>query len=122
MTTKETAKQRRERERREALEAERLFEAERADRLMHAMARARNLGVVAYFYHRYDNVLYYSFSFPDGELITDTVVELGSWTMESIERRLADVEREQSRARHLERVKQELLARLTEDEREALGL
>ena len=30
--------------------------------------------------------------------------------------------REKSRARHLERVKQNLLARLTDDEREALGL
>lgn len=122
MSTKETAKQRRERERLEAQEAERIFNAGKADRLMHAMARARDLDVEAYFYYRYDQVLYYSFSFPDGDLMTDPVAELGAYTMDAIEQNLDDIQRKVDRERHLDRVKQDLLLRLSDDEREALGI
>lgn len=124
MSTKETAKQRQERERREAQEAERIFDEGKADRLMHAMARARDLGVEGYFYHRYDSVLYYMFSFPGpgSEICSDTVAELGPRTMAAIEREMDAIQERRDREQHLEQVKQDLLLRLTDEEQEALGI
>lgn len=123
MATKETAKQRRERERQEQLAAEALWEAERPMRLMHAMARARDLGAEAYVYHRYEDVLYYLFDLSEEEgLLTDPVVELSEHLMGVIEARLDHIAQQRKRAQHLARIKEDLIARLSDDEREALGL
>lgn len=120
---KETARQRRERERQEQLAAEVRWEAERPMRLMHAMARARDLGAEAYVYHRYDDVLYYLFDLPEEEgLLTDPVVELSEHLMGVIETRLEHLVQQRRRAQHLAQVRKDLVARLTDEEREALGL
>ncbi len=64
---KETATQRRARERQELVRAqqerEQKFEAEKSTRILHALARAERLGVKAQVFYRYEDVLYYEFDF-----------------------------------------------------------
>jgi len=125
--TRETIKQRRERERQEQEALEQKFQAEKPIRLLHAMARAESLGVKASVYYRYDDVLYYEFDFtrinlPNSlDIICDPYEELSSWTMDSIENQLYKVHEKQNRAGYLKNLRVELLARLSQDEREALG-
>lgn len=120
--TKETARQRRERERQEHLAAEARWEANRPLRLMHAMARARDLDVEAYVYHRHEDVLHYLFDLPDDGRMTDPVVELSEHLMGMIETRLEHLVQKRRRIQHLAQVRKELVARLTDEEREALGI
>lgn len=129
---KETPAQKRRREREELEIAQRerelRFEAEKPLRLLNALARANKLGVEAEVYYRYDDVLYYDFNFsrvnlPNSlETFSDTVAELSEWMMDSIENQLKLVEEAQKRSERLMQVKREVLARLTDEEREALGL
>lgn len=118
---KETSAQRRAREFYEAEEARQKFEAEKPIRLLNALAEANSLGVSASVYYRYDNVLYYSFRFEDWEL-SDTFVELEQWTLDSIENKLNEIRKERDHKKYLNKIKNELLERLTDEEKEALGL
>lgn len=126
--SKETIKQRRERERLEQEALEQKFQAEKPTRLLHAMARAESLGVKASVHYRYDDVLYYEFDFsqinlPNSlDVITDPYEELSSWTMDSIENQLIMCHEKLHRAERLNKLKMEVLGRLTSEEREALGV
>ena len=126
--TKETTKQRREREQLEQEALEQKFKAEKPMRLLHAIARAESLGVKAFIYYRYDDVLYYEFDFsqinlPNSlDIITDPYEELSSWMMDSIENQLHMCYEKKNRAERLKNLKTELLARLTNEEKEALGI
>ena len=129
--TKETATQRRARERKELVRAqqerEQKFEAEKSTRLLHALARADRLGVVANVFYRYEDVLIYQFDFsqvnlPNSWAFCDTVAELSEWMMDSIENQLKLVEEARDRGKRLKNIKNEVLARLTDEEREALGI
>lgn len=131
-TTKETAAQRRKREREELnraqQEREQKFEGEKSTRLLHALARAHHLGVEAQVFYRYEDVLYYDFDFSQVNLpnsldtFCDTVAELSEWMMDSIENQLKLVEEARDRGKRLANLKKEVLARLTDEEREALGV
>jgi hypothetical protein len=119
--TKETAKERRARETREAQEAEARWEAEKPMRLLTALAHARDLGIeTAYVHHRHD-VMCYAFTLPSGNEFYDTVAELSEHVMLMIERDLNEVVEERARRERLYRLKEEVLARLSPEEREALG-
>lgn len=126
--TKETTKQRRERERQEQEALELKFQAEKPTRLLHAIARAESLGIKALVYYRYDDVLYYEFDFSEINLpnsldvITDPYEELSSWMMDSIENQLHMCFAKRNRDEHLKNLKMEVLARLTNEEKEALGI
>jgi hypothetical protein len=129
---KETATQRRARERQELVRAqqerEQKFEAEKSTRLLHALARAHDLEVDAQMFYRYDNVLYYDFDFSRIGLpnildtFCDTVAELSEGEMVIIENQLTLVEESRDRSKRLANIKKEVLARLTDEEREALGV
>jgi hypothetical protein len=131
-TTKETPAQKRRREREELEIAQRerelRFEAEKPLRLLNALARAERLGVKAQVYYRYEDVLYYEFDFshislPNSmEIFCDTVAELSEWMMDSIENQLKLVEEARDRSKRLLQLRKEVLARLSEEEREALGV
>lgn len=118
---KETSAQRRAREFHEAEKARQKFEAEKPIRLINALAEANSLGVSASVYYRYDNVLYYSFRFEDWEL-SGTFAELEQWTLDSIENKLNEIRKERDHKKYLNKIKNELLERLTDEEKEALGL
>lgn len=125
---KETAIQRRAREAQEARAQEAKWEAEKPMRLLHAIAKAESLGVSALIFYRYDNVLYYEFDFDQINLpnsltcFSDPVAELSEWTMDSIENQFKLIEETRDRNKRLANLKKEVLARLTEEEREALGV
>jgi len=129
---KETPAQKRRREREELnraqQEREQRFEAEKSTRLLHALARAERLGVKAQVFYRYEDVLYYEFDFSHISLpnsmdaFCDTVAELSEWMMDSIENQLKLVEESRKRKEHLLEVRMQVLARLTEEECEALGI
>jgi hypothetical protein len=129
---KETLAQKRRREKEELEIAQRerelRFEAEKSTRLLHALARAHDLEVDAQMFYRYDNVLYYDFDFSRIGLpnildtFCDTVAELSEGEMVIIENQLTLVEESRDRSKRLANIKKEVLARLTDEEREALGL
>jgi hypothetical protein len=50
------------------------------------------------------------------------VAELSEWMMDSIENQLKLVEESRDRSKRLENIKKEVLARLSDEEREALGV
>jgi hypothetical protein len=50
------------------------------------------------------------------------VAELSEWMMDSIENQLKLVEESRDRSKRLANIKKEVLARLTDEEREALGV
>lgn len=119
---KETVAQRRARETREANARAEKWEAEKPMRLLRALARANDLEVKASVYHRADNILYYEFNFGSWELYSDPVVELGESTMDLIDQEIFKLEAKRVKEHRLRQVKEEILARLTDEEREALGL
>ncbi len=127
--TKETARQRRAREAREEQEARERFQAARPMRLIKAMARAYSLNVDATIYQRYGDVICYTFIFPaeiseygDPDEFSGPVDELSEYLMSMIEDKLNEVRNHRTKERRLAQVRDELLARLTEEERESLGL
>lgn len=122
MSTRETVKQRRDRERSEREEAEARWEAQRPMRLMHAMARARGHGAEAHVYHRHDSILHYFFDLPEEGSLTDPVDELGEHLMRVIEARLDHMDQQRWRAIRMSALRQDVLRRLTAEEIEALGL
>lgn len=106
----------------EANERDVLWEAEKPMRLLHALARANDLEVGARVYYRADNILYYEFKFDGYTQYYDPVIELGESTMGLIDQELDELEAKRAKERRLRQVKEELLARLSDEEREALGL
>ena len=126
-TTKPTAAERRAREAVQAREAQARWEADKPARLLRALARAHDLGVEAYVNHRYDNVLYYCFRFPDSthayaETYCDPVVELTEWGMAYIENDLDALALAEVKRRRLAEVRAQTLATLTDEQKQALGL
>jgi hypothetical protein len=121
---KETVAQRRARETRtrEADDRYMLWEAEKPMRLLCALARANDLEVEARVYYRADNILYYEFKFSGYDYYHEPVVELGESIMDLINQELDSIEAKRAKKRRLRQVKEELLARLSDEEREALGL
>jgi hypothetical protein len=119
---KETVAQRRAREAQEANARAEKWEAEKPMRLLYALARAHDLDVKANVYFKADNILYYEFNFGNWENYSDPVVELGEATMDLINQELGSITIKRAKERRLRQVKEELLARLTDEEREALGL
>jgi hypothetical protein len=109
-------------------EREQKWGSEKSTRLLHALARAHDQGVDAQMFYRYDNVLYYEFNFSRITLpnILDMfyggVAELSEGEMIIIENQLKLVEESRDRSKRLENIKKEVLARLTDEEREALGV
>jgi hypothetical protein len=79
-------------------------------------------------FYRYEDVLIYQFDFSQVNLpnsldtFCDTVAELSEWMMDSIENQLKLVEESRDRSKRLENIKKEVLARLSDEEREALGV
>lgn len=124
MTNKETTTERRARVALAEQQAQARWEAVKHQRLITALARAHDLGVSASVYHRHGNVVYYSFSIcvDYSGTWTGTVAELSEHVMSGIESDLDGIAAEQARRRHLAQVKEDLIARLSNDEREALGL
>jgi hypothetical protein len=121
---KETAAERRAREAEEVKAREAKWEAEKPMRLLMALARANELNIDAVMCYAGadDHVLYYSFIFGGWNSYSDPYVKLGEGTMECIENELANIAAKRAKERRLRQVKEELLARLTDEEREALGL
>lgn len=121
--TNETARERRERIAREAAEAELRWESERPMRLLNALARANDLGIAGCgMSHRYDGVLYYQFQFNDWQIYADPFVELSEHAMRCIEDEITSIEQRRNRDLRLRKLRDEVIARLTDEEREALGL
>jgi hypothetical protein len=122
-TTQETRAQRRAREAQEAQIAAARWNEQKHSRLLRALARAQDLGVDACVYHRND-VMYYKFNtnVEHNGNWCDPVAELMEHVMEYIEQDLEKVSAEQQRARRLAQVRQDVLSRLTEEQKEALGL
>lgn len=121
---KETVAQRRAHETRtrEADDRYMLWEAEKYMRLIRALTRANDLELGARVYYRADNILYYEFKFGGYDYYHEPVVELGESTMDLINQELDSIEAKRAKERRLRQVKEELLARLTDEEREVLGL
>jgi len=122
-TTRETRAQRRAREAQEAQIAAARWNEQKHLRLLSALARAQDLGVDACVYYR-NGVMYYKFNTNveyNGNW-HDPVAELMEHVMEYIEQDLEKVAAEQQRSRRLAQVRQDVLSRLSEEEREALGL
>lgn len=127
---KETAAERRAREAAVARATQEKWEADKPARLLRALARAHDLGVEAYVNHRYDNVLYYCFRFPDSadstnayaETYCDPVVELTEYMMVYIENDLDARAQTEAKRRRLAEVRAHTMATLTDEQKEALGL
>jgi hypothetical protein len=62
-------------------------------RLAAAFSKAREMEIPAYFFTRYDDVVYYCFEFPM-ETFTDTVYELGPNAINYIEETLERIRQE----------------------------
>jgi hypothetical protein len=122
---RETATERRAREAAEARAKEEKWEHEKPMRLLNALARAHDLGLKAYVSYRYDNILYYTFCTDHDQIHRawcDPVVELSDRAMNSIEAELDEIHRERDRQSYLLTLRAELLSKMTDEEREALGL
>jgi hypothetical protein len=122
---RETATERRARESREFHAAEIKWESENPMRLLNALAHANHLGVPARVFYRYNDVLYYAFGddSPAGMgLMCDTVAELSEHMMSIIECSLQDVANKEAHERRLQQIRLELMERLSDVEKEAIGL
>ena len=117
---KETAAERRAREAAQACEAQARWEAKRSDRLLKAMAHAANLYVNATVCYLGDE-LCYQFAL-SGFDQWEPVHSMEEWNMTAIEEELGRRYQEERRKDHLKEVKAKVLATLTEEEKEALGL
>jgi hypothetical protein len=117
---KETAAERRAREAAEARASQEKWLAERSDRLLKAMARAAGLYVSAEVRYSEDE-LYYRFALSGCDK-WEPVSTLEEWTMICIEEELERRLKEEQRKEYLKTVKAELMATLTDEQKEALGL
>lgn len=124
----ETATQRRARQAAEVDEAKQRFQAEKYCRMMHALARAQDLGfevkltintawgtdaLIVEITDRHCQLYCDSYYYMD---------ELVEWKMTQLEQNLADLQNKREEERKRARMREELLARLTPEERELLGV
>ena len=84
------------------------------------MANCQSLDIPARVFCRYDNVLYYEFKF--GDILSGTVSELFEQKMDNIEDQIKQAQEELARRHRLAALRNEVLLRLNDEEREALGL
>lgn len=100
------------------------WQTEKPARLLSALAQATDLGVNASVFTRYDGIIYYSFELGGlyDAAYTDSFDELEISHMSHIESELNQIQARREREAHLARVKRDLIDRLSDDEREALGL
>lgn len=129
MTKRETATERRAREAAEAQAAAEAWERVKPARLLRAMASATSLikpglAYAARVFLKYEDVMYYEFRLGKGyeDYFCDTVEGLSEYQMVEIERRLEELHEAELKRVRLEKLRQDVLGRLTEEEREALGL
>ena len=122
MTKRETAAERRAREAVEAREAEVRWEAEKPMRLLRVLVRAQNLGLYTNLSMMGDdiNVAITSQDYTSQHYTAMSV--LTEWQMQTIEQDMEDREHEKQRQTRLNEIRQGLMGRLTEEEKEALGL
>lgn len=121
---KETKAERRARARAENV-ADAQWEADKPMRLLNAHGLAQALSLTSAGVLLRDDILYYYFPFQDYDPAMDTyydpVVELGPTVMQNIENDLAAITATIAAKARKEKLRQETLARLTAEEREALG-
>lgn len=120
---RETATQRRAREAAEAREAQAAWERDKASRLLQAMAAASDVNVRAQVF--YQGVLIcYSFSWDTSgyDVLSEPIADLTEWQMQSIEQRLSELREAELKRQRLAQVRAQVLERLSDEEREALGL
>lgn len=119
---KETAATRRAREAVEARASQLTWEAERHGRMIRALARAQNLGLDTFLHPKGEDVHIRICSNDLGTCHDVCMNELSVWDMQCIERDLNEREDELAREQHLREVRKQVLAKLTDEEREALGV
>ena len=123
---KETATERRAREAQEARIALEKWEVEKPMRLLKALARlpneTRHFDDAHSCVYMHANGMRYVFSIPDLDTIVGYVDELTSWTMEYIEGVISDYEAKRQKDVYMLALRAELLSKMTDEEKEALGL
>lgn len=120
--SKETAAQRRAREATEARAAQETWAREKCVRLLKVLARAQELGLKTSLQIKQDDVFVH---ICDKHALTSHQVylsELSVWEMQSMEQGLADLQAERARESRLREVRAQLIATLTEEQKEALGI
>ncbi len=120
---RETAAQRREREATEAEAARQDWERRKPAMLLRALACATDMGVHADVFHK-SEALCYSFTFENGwgDVCKGEVSGLEEWELESIMQRLCEIREAKAKQERMRSLRDELISRMTPEEREALGL
>lgn len=120
---RETAAQRREREAVEAEAARKDWERRKPAMLLRALACATDEGVYADVFHK-GEVLCYSFTFDEsvGDVCKGEVSDLEEWELESIMQRFAELREAKAKQARMRHLREELISRMTPEEREALGV
>ena len=120
---KETATERRAREAAEARIAEQKWEAEKPMRLLMALARLpqNDPEMRGRVFYKNGQLMYLFYSI-ESEEICGYVDELSDWTMRYIENTIDDYEAKRQKDVYMLALRAELLSKMTDEEREALGL
>ncbi len=120
---RETAAQRRAREAAEAEAAVMAWERQKPALLLRALACATDEGVYAEVFHK-GEVLWYSFSFDEsvGDAWKGEVSSLQEWELDAIMQRFAELREAKAKQARMRHLREELISKLTPEEREALGL
>jgi hypothetical protein len=122
MMAKETAADRRAREAVEAREAQARWEAQRPMRLLRVLARANDLGLFTNLYIMDDDI-HITITSQDCTYYHHLYLsELTEWQMQALEQDMEDREQEKQRQARLNEIRQDVLNRLTQEEKEALGI
>jgi len=118
---KETAADRRAREAVEAREAQARWEAERPMRLLRVLARANDLGLFTNLF--IDDDIHITITSQDCTYYHHLYLsELTEWQMQALEQDMEDREQEKQRQARLNEIRQDVLNRLTQEEKEALDI
>ena len=120
---RETAAQRRAREAAEAEAAVIAWERRKPAFLLRVLACATDMGVYAEVFHK-GEVLCYSFTFDESEhdVCKGDVSSLEEWELESVMQRLSEIKEAKVKRERMRILRDELISRMTPEEREALGL
>jgi hypothetical protein len=120
---RETATQRHAREAMEARIAAAKWNEQKHLRLLQAMAAASDVNVRAQVFYR-GVLICYSFSWDTygDDVLSEPVADLTEWQMQSIEQRLSELREAELKRQRLAQVRAQVLERLSDEEREALGL
>lgn len=117
---KETAAARQAREAKEARIAEEKWEAEKPMRLLKALARLDDKAHACVYMHC--GGMRYKFTIPDSDIFEGYVDQLSDWTMRYIENTIDDYEAKRQKEAYMLALRAELLSKMTDEEKEALGL